>query len=92
MHHLLHKLTSVNGLQHQRLTIKKLLKQPILKNMMPNVVLNSKQYEIAYGIVGSMKDGWQGIKGYHNTNDMRAQNVLTTMVVLDFIQSLSAMG
>jgi len=42
VHHLLHKLTSVNGLQHQRLTIKKLLKQPIFKDMMPNVVVNSK--------------------------------------------------
>jgi hypothetical protein len=45
---LLHKLTSVNGLEHQRLTIKKLLKQPISKDVMPNVVINSKQYEIAY--------------------------------------------
>jgi hypothetical protein len=39
-----------------------------------------------------MKEGWMGIKGCHIIDDMRANNVLTNMVVSNSTLSLKAMG
>jgi hypothetical protein len=48
----------MKGLEYQRLAMEKLLKQPILNNAMLDVVVNSKQYEIAFEIVDNVKEGW----------------------------------
>jgi len=39
---LLHQMTSMKGLNYQRLTMEKLLKQFVLQGAMPDVVVNSK--------------------------------------------------
>ncbi len=78
---MLHKLTSMKGFAFQKLTIKKLLKQPILKEAMLDVLVKSKLYETTYEIVGNMKERWMGIKGFHTIDDMKAINVFTNMVV-----------
>jgi pentatricopeptide repeat protein len=38
--------------------MEKLLKQPILNKAMLDVLVNSKQYEIAFEIVDNMKEDW----------------------------------
>ncbi len=87
-----HKLISMKGLAYQKLTIEKLLKQPILKEPMPNVVIKSKLYETTYEIVGNMKERWMGIKGCETTDDMRVKNVLINMVVSNSTLSLKTLG
>jgi phosphate starvation-inducible protein PhoH len=39
-----------------------------------------------------MKEGWLDIKGCHSTDDMKARNVVTSMVVLSSTQNLTTMG
>ncbi len=77
----LHKMIRMKGLKYQRLAMVKLLKQPILNKAMLDVVVNSKQYEIAFEIVDNMREGWQGIKAGHSLDEMRAKNVVKSMVV-----------
>jgi hypothetical protein len=38
-------MTSMKGLNYQLLAMEKLLKQPILQDAMPDVVMNSKHYK-----------------------------------------------
>jgi hypothetical protein len=68
------------------------LKQPILKETMPNIMVKSKLYEITYKIAGNMKEGWMGIKGCHITDDMKTRNIFTSMVVSNSTLNLKAMG
>jgi hypothetical protein len=56
------------------------------------MVINSKQYETIFEIVDNMKRSWQGVKGCHYIDDTRARNVVTSMVVFNSTQSMSAMG
>jgi hypothetical protein len=72
--------------------MEKLLKQPILIEAMPNVVVNSKQYEITFEIVNNMRKGWQSIKANHSLDEMKAKNVVSSMVVSSSTQSLIAVG
>jgi hypothetical protein len=65
---------------YQKLTIRKLLKQPILKEVMLDIVVKSKLYETTYEIVGNMKEEWMGIKGCHIIDDMKAKNVLINIL------------
>jgi hypothetical protein len=55
----------------------KLLKQPILKDVMLDVVIvNSKHYETKVEIVDNMRRGWQGIKVGHSLDEMRLKMLL----------------
>jgi hypothetical protein len=45
-----------------------------------DVAIKSKLHKTTYEIVGNMKDGWMGIKGCHNIDDMKAKNVFTNML------------
>lgn len=89
---MLHKLISMKGHAYQKLTIEKLLKQPILKEATLDVVVKSKLYETTYEIVGNMKEGWMGIKGFHTIDDMKAMNVLTGMVMSNSNLNLKVVG
>jgi hypothetical protein len=82
----------MNGLEYQQLTLEKIIKQPILKKTMLDMVINSKQYETTFEIVDNMTRGWQGVKGCHNIDDMRAKNVVTSMFVSNSTQSSSTLG
>ncbi len=74
-------MTSMKGLNYQLLAMGKLLKQPVLKDVMLDVVVNSKHYETIIEIVDNMRRGWQGIKAGHSLDEMRAKNVVSNMVV-----------
>ncbi len=89
---LLHKMTRLKGLKYQQLAMEKLLKQPILIKAMPNVVVNSKQYETTFEIVNNMREGWQGIKANHSLDEVRAKNAVNSMVVSNSTQSLTTVG
>ncbi len=84
---LLHQMTRMKGLNYQQLAMEKLLKQPILQGAMPNVVVNSKQYETTIEIVDNMRKGQQGIKASHSLDEMRAKIVVNSMVVSNSTQS-----
>ncbi len=59
---------------------------------MPDVVVYSKQYEIAFEIVDNMKKGWQGIKASHSLDEMRAKNFVSSMVVSNSTHSFNVVG
>jgi hypothetical protein len=82
----------MKGPTYQKLTMQKLLKQPILKEAMPNVMVKSKLYETTCEIIGNMKEGWMGIKGCYITNVMRTRNVVTNMVVSNPTLNLKVVG
>ncbi len=59
---------------------------------MPHVVVNFKQYGSAFEIVDNMREDWQGIKASHNLDEMKAKNVVSSMVVSSSTQSLTIVG
>ncbi len=59
---------------------------------MLDVVVDSKQYEIAFEIVDNMKKGWQCIKASHSLDEMRAKNFVSSMVVSNSTHSFTIMG
>jgi len=73
---LLHQMTSMKGLNYQLLAMGKLLKQPILKDVMLDVVVNSKHYETIVEIVDNLRRGWQGIKAGDSLDEMRPKMLL----------------
>ncbi len=72
--------------------MEKLLKQPILNKAMPDVVMNSKQYETTFEIIDNMREGWQGIKVGHNLDEMKAKKVVNSVVVSSPTQSFIVVG
>ncbi len=72
--------------------MEKLLKQPILKKLMLDLVVYSKQYETTFEIVDDMRGGWLDVKGCHIVDDMKGRNVLTSMVVSNSTQNLIVVG
>ncbi len=88
----LHKITSRRGLDHQQLTMKTLLKNPTLKQVVLNLMMNSKQYETTFEIVDNMRGGWLGIKGCHNVDELGCKNVVSSMVVSNSTPNLIATG
>lgn len=89
---ILHDIICHNGVDNQRMTLQKVLQQPILKSVLPDVVVHSKRYEAAYEVCNSLKAGWQGVKGAHSIDDLRTRNVLTSMVVANASQCLRTMA
>ncbi len=53
---LLHQMTSMKGLNYQLLAMEKLLKQPILQDAMPDVVMNSKHYKTTLKLLTTWKE------------------------------------
>jgi hypothetical protein len=89
---ILHKMTSTKGLDHQGVTMEKLLKQPTLKKSLLNLVVYSKQYETTFEIVDNMTRGWLDVKGCHIVDAMKARNVFTSMIVSNSTQNLIVVG
>jgi hypothetical protein len=87
---MLHTLTCHKGPEFQRMAIEKVLKHPLLINVVPDVILNSDKYQAAYDVCSSLKAGWQVVKGAHSIDDLRSRNVLTSMVVSDSTRSFRA--
>jgi hypothetical protein len=54
--------------------------------------MNSKQYEITFEIVDNVRGGWLTIKGCHNVDEMRARNVVSSMVVSNSTENLTTIG
>jgi hypothetical protein len=59
---------------------------------MLDLVMYSKQYETTFEIVDNMRRGWLDVKGFHIVDEMRARNVLTSMVLSNSTQNLIVVG
>jgi hypothetical protein len=57
-----------------------------------DLIVNSKQYETAFEIIDNVRRGWLGIKGCHNVDEMKARNVVSSMVVSNSSQILTIVG
>jgi hypothetical protein len=68
--------------------MEKLLKQLVLQGAMLDVVVNLKQYETTVEIVDSMRRGWQ----VSRLIIVKAKNVVSSMVISSFTQSLVVVG
>lgn len=88
----IHESTGSKGLQFQKLVIAKVLRQPLLRPALPEVVVHEKKYIQAASVCKNIRQCWGTLKFGRHKDLVQARSVVEVAVVANEPGSSSGLG